>query len=327
MGIKKSKRALITLISLLAVAAIALSVLLSNPLDLQSQSGSDSLQCNQFGAGVQPRVQPQQTTSDGLVPIRKNVDSLYTEDKTPFIEQVVETRVDEFGPYAVVGVEYPSQDGIATRNVSEKEAVQIIEFLTDFAALHLIDGIYIDNTANVSEWIKQHGKEFFDDSLLQQPGDKDGEASILDRNGSPLIAAFSDEPNFETGEKVQIPFLRDGGPRVFNKKIWIGGLSRDPRELKVRASIHVSGIAVIDHSGYRDVEFSQTGRHVFYLDGENPNQFFYKRIMVIVEGAVTKKENDEWRFIESPYVESGAGSYAPMSEEMTVWRNELRVCQ
>lgn len=327
MGIKRSKRTFIALIGLLAGAAIALSVLPSNPLDLQLRSGSDSLECRQFGAGIQPRVRPQQTTSDGLVPMRQGVDSLDTEDKTPFIEQVVETRVDEFGPYSVVGLEYPSRDGIDTSNVREEEAVQIIEFLTDFAALHLLDGIYIDNTARVSEWIDEHGKKFFVDSLLEQAGGKDGVASILDRNGSPLIAAFSDEPNFETGEKVQIPFLRDGGPRVFNKKIWISGLSRDPDKLEVRASIYASGIAVIDHSGYRDVEFSQNRSHSLFLDGENQNQFFYKPLRVTVEGTLTNLEDDGWKFKESPYLLSGSGSYAPMSEEMRTWRDELRVCQ
>lgn len=150
----------------------------------------------------------------------------------------------------------------------------------------------------------------------------------MDSDGSPLIKAFSDEPNFETGEEVQIPFVRDGGPRVFNKKIWISNLARYPgEEDRVRASIGVSGVAVIDHSGYRDLEISQFGRHVFYLDEENPNRLFYKRILVQVEAAVTKIENDEWRFIESPRVLSSGPIYNPLPEQMNIWRNELRVCR
>lgn len=324
-----------------ASSAFTLIVLFSitgcsaNPIDWPNLAGLNSMQCTDFGSGVQPRVQGSYDTSDGriLSDTKEQGENFDPNSRTRFFEEVVEDRVDEYGPYSVTNIEYPSVDGVEIRGgLQEDDVKAIIELLTDFVSLHALDGIHIDNPSRIPEWFEVHGESFFNPETLEQVKAETNAGVSMSGFGDPLIASFYSS-NWTTGEKLYLPLVRDGGPRIFNKTVSIPFLDRNPDDGVVRGSISAKARAVIDNSTQTISDDFDTGRRIFFEqfpETEDKNRLFAADLQILIEFTLLKNTENQWRFVAVPFTQAQKAAFSstqPLSSEMVDFRNELRVCR
>jgi len=159
-------------------------------------------------------------TSDGRTPAEGNIDeniSILTVPKTNFAESIFERRTDEYGEYAVTRISYPSIDSVKNEGVSKAILTSALEFYTDFVSMEVLDSIAFDNYANYDKWAKEVApkyvaSDFFNEVVYGQKG----------TNFAGLIFNNYDLRSTPESAKHVIPLLmRDGGVRVFNKKMYL----------------------------------------------------------------------------------------------------------
>jgi hypothetical protein len=156
---------------------------------------------------------------------------VFQETRTGLSERIKELREDTYGSYTVTTFDPPGQQDVLNLGVSEGKLAEAMEFFTDFVATEVLDSVSLDDHTRFQEWIDTRGQLLLTVealSFLERNQSQGGFASVI-FNNSDYSALNYDSSEFSpvSGATRVLPrLLRDGGPRVFNKKIW--GLEAAP---------------------------------------------------------------------------------------------------
>lgn len=304
---------------------------MTSPAEEQAQNKESILECSDFlqSAGLAQRVPEEHSTSDGRIRMGDGGDAIFSYSKTKFFEQVVEKRADSLGPYSVVGIEYPSIDGIQFDNILESEKVPIVEFLTDFVSLELMDSISLDNPKLIEEWFDQEAEKYLEDSLLKR---MESETKKTFRFQSidpskPRLPVFTDPFLFASGKGFVLPMSRDGGPRVFNKKLQIQSVYRSGGDIAI--FVAASAVVATDIAVYKAAEFEEQDRLVIFDTDDLAKRQRFDWVRVELAGNLRVINSDSIKFTDISFLNFGTffTDSEPSYEELANWRNELRICQ
>jgi len=257
--------------------------------------------------------------------------------RTPFREVVQELVVDEFGPYSVTAIDLPSVESLDTKTgrLPEDTKESGVKFLTEFVALHLMDGIFLDNPARLKEWYETFGKDFFDKKLLK----KQMSNELSDYYDVPLVRSLYFTWGGEGGPRL----VRDGGPRVMNKKIAIRFAEdldlEDGSALDygLRVQIQFEGLAVLDASGWWNEHSRVWGPDGYAININNvdtpfhaldAHQLWSKLLQGELQLDLRYSRTSGWTITDyynsSPNFDSS--SSWGVQPELVAWRNSLRSC-
>jgi len=149
-----------------------------------------------------------------------NESSLETMEPTWLQEEVLETITDDFGSYSRTKTSYPDLNQIVNLGIQPRELESAVQFFTDFVMLEMLDSPALDNHAAYEQWVEVSAPKFVDsarfDSVVRAQGENQVFGVIFNNIG-PLSSMGYVDGKYE----YMIPRLvRDGGPRVLNKKLW-----------------------------------------------------------------------------------------------------------
>lgn len=143
-----------------------------------------------------------------------------TIEPTWLSEEVVENLSDEFGSYSRTKTSYPDIDEVANFGLQDRELESALKFFTDFVMLEVLDSPALDNNAAYKQWVESIAPKFIDpdrfDSIVSAQ-DYGRVFGVIFNNFGPL-SSMGYVPG--TSEYMIPRLVRDGGPRVLNKKIW-----------------------------------------------------------------------------------------------------------
>jgi len=290
----------------------------------------DSVDENQVSAAFEePSPQPTYDTSDGRLLAKGNIDiniDILTVPKTEFIEQIVETRTDVHGTYAVTKMSYPSVDGVKNLSgVSPKQLASALEFYTDFISTQYLDSIALDDYNRYQEWVEKVAPKY----LAQ---DNINEIVNAQKNGSFGEVIFNNyDDSRETDGKNLIPVLmRDGKPRVFNKHMW------DLRAEYSNGGIRIwsQGAATVITDDKKAMEwdilmwgeFADQVREQISQDAKYSNSIHHMQQIYYQTAITLKEEDDNWTIIgfDSSTYTRGLLSELTERPEVLEWREAIR---
>jgi hypothetical protein len=159
-----------------------------------------------------------------------------TIEPTWLSEEVVEKLTDEFGSYSRTKTSYPDTSEVVNLGLQTRELESALKFFTDFVMLEVLDSPALDNNAAYKRWVESSAPKFIDpdrfDSVVRAQ-DNGRVFGVIFNNFGPL-SSMGNSPG--TSEYMIPRLVRDGGPRVLNKKIW--GIEAAPAQ----GGVHVRGL-------------------------------------------------------------------------------------
>ena len=161
-------------------------------------------------------------------------------------ERVKERREDGYGSYTVTTLEPLGQQDVLNLGIAEGRLSGAIAFFTDFVATEVLDSISLDDNSRFQEWVDTKGQFLLTAealSLLERNHTEGRVANIIfnnfDYSALNLDNSSAGSPAFNSARVLPL-LIRDGGPRMFNKKLW--GVEAAP--VGVGFYVRASGTAV-----------------------------------------------------------------------------------
>jgi len=327
--------------------ALGLAVILMPGCSIapEQEMASSSQQCSQIGPIEDQTSAGEYPTRDGRMLGRIGnqaeregfIDELsgMRISKTAFREEVRQLLTDEFGPYSVTQINLPSVESLDTKTgrVPEDAKESAVEFLTNFVALHVLDGIFLDNPERLNEWYETVGGDFLDENLLAKQAEND----LADYSYMPLLRSIESPYS-----GLELRLVRDGGPRVVNKKINILGAedldleNESALDYGLRASVQFEALAISDASGWwnEHLNFWGPDGNLIVINGvdtpfhtQDAHQLWYQLLEGDIQFDLHYSANEGWKIINYYQVLPNFGSTLKgFQPELLTWRNSLRSC-
>lgn len=145
--------------------------------------------------------------------------SLETVEQTSFVETITDQLSDEFGEYSVTKTNYPDLGQVLNLGVQPGALESSVRFFTDFVMLEVLDSPALDNHGAYPAWLEQTAPKYFDPATLERLSNALATEPSMPPifNNRAAVGPFG-ETTFATNSIPRL--VRDGGPRVINKKIW-----------------------------------------------------------------------------------------------------------
>lgn len=204
--------------------------------------------------------------------------SIKSIEPTLLEEEVIEQITDEFGTYSKTKTSYPQLSEVLNLGVQPEELRSAIEFFTDYVMTEIIDSPALDNHKAYDEWVENSAPKYIDEKQIRA-------LTKGKRNGNLFAPVFNnigpiDSKGLSNGKtNHMIPRLvRDGGPRVINKKMW--GIEAS----KVPSGVHLSATG----SAVLITTIEQTEIRWYQIHKEQPD--LYEASPCISENQVVDQE-------------------------------------